>query len=234
MEDGINIPWRGGDMVANRRTTKAIENAKKIRDKSVSTGTSHALEILGECNKHNKYIKPVCNYAHEREAVNGKSDQTSQGNPPSSDATHANLPPKHEYVEPPSGRPPIAWSKITDDPMDDLSPCNDGLAPQSSGAKAQSNQRMAYKKVRFDSVLPQTSGASAHEEVSLNSIPPQTSSGLQDQATNQITQSSNQQADQCPNKTPAFPLELISIINKVRGQPIPVPTEPEFFFNMTQ
>jgi hypothetical protein len=49
MADGINIPWRGGDVVADRRTTKAIENAKKIRGKSVSTGTNHALEILGEC-----------------------------------------------------------------------------------------------------------------------------------------------------------------------------------------
>ncbi len=123
-------------MVADRRTTKAIENAKKIRDKSVSTGTNHALEILGECNKHNKYIKPVCNYPREREAVNGESDQTSQGNPPSSKAIRANMPPKHEYVEPPLGRPPIAWSKITEDPMDDVSPSNNGVAPQSSGAKA--------------------------------------------------------------------------------------------------
>ncbi len=74
-------------MVADRRTTKAIENAKKIRDKSVSTVTNHALEILGECNEHDKNIKPVCNYPREREAVIGKSDQTSQGNPPSSKAT---------------------------------------------------------------------------------------------------------------------------------------------------
>ncbi len=95
-------------MVADRRTTKAIKNAKKIRDKSISTGANHALEILGECNKHDKYIKPVCNHPHEREVVNGESDQTSQGNPPSSKATHANMPPKHEYVKPPSRRPPIA------------------------------------------------------------------------------------------------------------------------------
>jgi hypothetical protein len=47
--DGINIPWRGGDVVADRRTPKAIENAKKIRGRSVSTGANHALEILGEC-----------------------------------------------------------------------------------------------------------------------------------------------------------------------------------------
>jgi hypothetical protein len=75
----------------------------------------------------------------------------------------------------------------------------------------------------------------AHEEVSLDSIPLQTSGGSQDQATNQTTQSSNwQAADQHPNKTPAFPLELMSIMNKIRGQPIPVPTELEFIFNMTQ
>jgi hypothetical protein len=65
MADSINIPWRGGDMVADRRTTKAIENAKKIRDKSISTGTNHALEILGKCNEHDKNIKPVCNYSRE-------------------------------------------------------------------------------------------------------------------------------------------------------------------------
>jgi hypothetical protein len=148
--------------------------------------------------------------------VTGESDQTSQGNPPSSEATRANnMPPKHEYVKPPSGRPPIAWSKITDHPMDDVSPSNDGVAPQSSGVKARSNQRTAYKKVRSNSALPQTSGMLAHKEVSLDSIPPQTSGGLQDQATNQMTQSSNwTAADQRPNKMPAFPLELMSIINK--------------------
>jgi hypothetical protein len=232
--DGINIPWRGGDVVADRRKTKAIENAKKIIDKSVSTETNHALEILGECNEQDKYIKPICNYPREREAVIGESDQTSQGNLPSSKATCANMPPKHKYVKPPSGRPPIAWSNITDNPMDDVSPSNDGVAPQSSGMKAQSNRQTAYKKTRFDSVLLQTSGMSAHKEVSLDSILPQTSGGLQDQATNQITQSSIWQADQHPNKTPAFPLELISIINEIRGQPIPVPMEQEFFFDMTQ
>ena len=140
-------------MVADRRTTKAIENTKKIRDKSISTETNHALEILGECNKHDKHIKPVCNYPREREAVIGKSDQTSQGNPPSSKATRANnMPPKQEYVKSPSGRSLIARSKITDDPMDDVSPSYNDVAPQSSGRKARSNQQTAYKKVRFDSV----------------------------------------------------------------------------------
>jgi hypothetical protein len=75
--DGINIPWRGGDVVADRRTTKAIENAKKIRDKSISTGTNHTLEILGECNKQDKYIKPVCNYPRERESVDSPSGRAT-------------------------------------------------------------------------------------------------------------------------------------------------------------
>jgi hypothetical protein len=33
---------------------------------------------------------------------------------------------------------------------------------------------------------------------------------------------------------PAFPLELISIISSIRGQPIPAPSELEFFFEITQ
>jgi hypothetical protein len=94
--------------------------------------------------------------------------------------------------------------------------------PQFSGMSAQSNQRTAYKKVRFDSDLPQVNGVSAHKEVSLDSILPQISSGLQDQARNQIKHISKRQADQHPNKTQAFPSELISIISSIRGQPIPV------------
>ncbi len=54
--------------------------------------------------------------------------------------------------------------------------------PQSSGMSAQFNQQTAYKKVRFDSVLPQVNGMSAHKEVSLNSISLQISSWLHDQA----------------------------------------------------
>jgi hypothetical protein len=62
--------------------------------------------------------------------------------------------------------------------------------PQSRGMSAQSNQQTAYKKVRFDSVLPQVSGLSAHKVVSLDCILPQISGGLQDQAQNQIKHSS--------------------------------------------
>ena len=53
------------------------------------------------------------------------------------------------------------------------------VMPQSSGISVQSNQQIAYKKVRFDSVLPQFSGVSAHKEVSLDSILPQFSGGSQ-------------------------------------------------------
>ena len=55
------------------------------------------------------------------------------------------------------------------------------VTPQSSGISVQSNQQIAYKKVRFDSVLPQFSGMSAHKEVSLDSIPPQFSGRSQNQ-----------------------------------------------------
>jgi hypothetical protein len=75
---------------------------------------------------------------------------------------------------------------------------------------------------------------SAHKEVSLNSILPQISGGLQYHARNQIKPCSNKQANQRPNKTPAFLLELISIISSIIGKPIPVPLEPEFFFEMMQ
>jgi hypothetical protein len=101
-------------MVADRRTTKAIENAKKIRDKSISMGTNCTLEILGKCNQNNDYIKPVCN-SHERRVVTSQPDKTSC--PPCSEFTRASMPPKHKYVKPP---PPIAWSKITEDPMNNV------------------------------------------------------------------------------------------------------------------
>jgi hypothetical protein len=62
----------------------------------------------------------------------------------------------------------------------------------------------------------------------------QISGRVQDQARNQIKPSSKKQANQHLNKTPAFPLELISIIRSIRGQPIPAPSEPEFFFETMQ
>jgi hypothetical protein len=74
--DGISIAWRGGNMVADRQRTKAIENKRKIREKSMLMGNSHALEILGKCNKYNKYIQLVCK-PRERGAVTSQSDQTS-------------------------------------------------------------------------------------------------------------------------------------------------------------
>jgi hypothetical protein len=112
--------------------------------------------------------------------VTCQPDQTSC--PPCSEFTCASMPPKHKYVKPPSGRPPITWNKITDNPMNNVSPSDDSVAPQSSGMSGRSNQQTAYKKVRLDSVSPQFNSVSARKEVSLNSILPQFSSGLQDQA----------------------------------------------------
>jgi hypothetical protein len=70
--------------------------------------------------------------------------------------------------------------------------------------------------------------------VSLDSILPLFSGRLQDQARNQIEHCSKKQANQRHDKPPAFPSELISIISSIRGQPISVPLEPEFYFEMTQ
>jgi hypothetical protein len=120
-------------MVADRGTRKAIENAKKIQDKSISAGTNHALEILGKCNQNNVYIKPVCK-SRERVVVTSQPDQTSCS--PCSKFTRASMPPKHKYTKPSPGRPPIKWSKITDDPMNDVSPSDNSVAPQSSGVSA--------------------------------------------------------------------------------------------------
>ncbi len=75
---------------------------------------------------------------------------------------------------------------------------------------------------------------SAHKVVNLNIILLQIKGGLQDQARNQIKPSSKNQAGQRPDKTLAFALELITIIRSIRGQPIPVPSEPDFFFEMMQ
>ncbi len=66
--DGINNAWRGGNVVAGRQRTKAIKNERKIIDKSVLMGTSHALEILGKCKKYNEYLQPV-GKSRERGAV---------------------------------------------------------------------------------------------------------------------------------------------------------------------
>ncbi len=109
-------------------------------------------------------IQPVCK-SHERKAVTSKSDQTSQGSPPFSKFTLASMPPipKHKYVEPPLGRPPIAWSKIINNSASEASPSGDGVRPQSSGVSGQSNQQSAYKKIKFDCVSAQANGVSAHK-----------------------------------------------------------------------
>jgi hypothetical protein len=99
-----------------------------------SSGGSVLLQVS---NKFNKYLQLVCK-SRERGAVTSQSDQTSQGSPPFSKFTSASMPliPKHKYVEPPPGRPPIAWSKITKNPASKASPSGNGVRPQSSGVSA--------------------------------------------------------------------------------------------------
>jgi hypothetical protein len=77
--------------------------------------------------------------------------------------------------------------------MNNVSPSDDGVAPQSSGVSERSNQHTAYKKVRLYSVLPEVNGVSEHKEVNLYSILLQFSGGLQNQE-NTTPQSSGMSA----------------------------------------
>jgi hypothetical protein len=135
--------------------------------------------------QHKNVNNPPENHPYcVRGEMASQSDKTSQGSPPFLEFTSASMPlnPTHKYVGPPLGRPPIAWSKITEVPVGNVSPSGNSVASQSSGMSAQSDQQSAYKKVRFNSVLPQVSAVSAHKEVSLDSILPQVSGRLQDHA----------------------------------------------------
>jgi hypothetical protein len=148
-----------------------------------------------------------------------QSDQTSQGSPPFLKFTSASMPPNptHKYVGPPPGRPPIAWSKIAEVPVGDVSPSGNGVASQSNGMSAQSNQPRAYKKVRFDSVLPQVSGVSEHKEVSLDSILPQVSSGLQDQARDGVASQSSGMSAQSNQQSAYKKVRFDSVLPQVSG-----------------
>jgi hypothetical protein len=106
--------------------------------------------------------------------------------------------------------------------LQDLAKDKDG--PQSSGMSAGSIVSSKLQDHASDGGAPQSS---------VGSVSSQVSGGLQN-TSNQTMQRSNQESNQCPNRMPAFPLELMSIIKEIRGQPIPAPTEPEFFFEMTQ
>jgi hypothetical protein len=156
---------------------------------------------------------------HVRGEMASQSDQTSQGNPPFLNFTSASMPsnPTQKYVGPPLGRPPIAWSKITEVPVGNVSPSSDGVASQSSGVSAQSNQPSAYKKGRFNSVLPQVSGMSAHKEVSLDSISPQVSSGSQDQARDGVAPQSSGVSVQSNQKSAYKKVRFDSVLPQVSG-----------------
>ncbi len=45
---GFNIAWNGGNVIASKYEKKELELEKKPCKESVSIGTAHALEILGE------------------------------------------------------------------------------------------------------------------------------------------------------------------------------------------
>jgi len=106
MAEGISIPWNGGDVIAGRKARKSLENAKKIRAKSVSTGTDHAFEILGECSRD----QPVCPF---REVGTSQSTMTSQGNLglPHPSFTTMDMPPLQTQVIRSPGQPPASWNK---------------------------------------------------------------------------------------------------------------------------
>jgi hypothetical protein len=107
--EGISIPWNGGDIIADKKARKNLENAKKIRAKSISTGTDHTFEILGEYS-HNQ---PVC---HLRERVGTcQLPTTSHGILclPRSNFTTMDIPPFQTQVNQPPGQPPTSWNQIT-------------------------------------------------------------------------------------------------------------------------
>jgi hypothetical protein len=105
---GFNFDWKGGNLIANKKKIKEIEQVKKSCKESVSVGTTHALEILGEST----CVHPVCPLL-ERVGTS-QSVQMSQGFlcPQHSEPIEEGMPPppQHEDVERPQGEPPQSWS----------------------------------------------------------------------------------------------------------------------------
>ncbi len=107
---GFNIDWKGGNVIANKKKMKEIEQAKKSCRESVSVSTTHALEILGEST----CVHPV----HPLLERVGKSQsvQTSQGFlcPQHSESIKEGMPPppQHEDLERPQGESPQSWCLI--------------------------------------------------------------------------------------------------------------------------
>ncbi len=101
---GFNIDWKGGDVIANKKKIKEIEQAKKSCRESVSIGTTHALEIFGEST----CVHPVCPWI-ERVGTS-QSVQTSQGFlcPQHSESIKKGMPPppQHKDIKQPQGEPP--------------------------------------------------------------------------------------------------------------------------------
>jgi hypothetical protein len=105
---GFNIDWKGGNVIANKKKLKEIEQAKTSCRESVSVDTTHALEILGELT----CVHPVCPLL-ERVGTS-QSVQTSQGFlcPQHSESIEEGVspPPQHKNVKQPQGEPPQSWS----------------------------------------------------------------------------------------------------------------------------
>jgi hypothetical protein len=107
--EDISIPWNGRDIIADKKARKNLENAKKIQVKSVSTGTDHAFEILGDYS-HNQ---PVC---HLRDRGTCRLTTTSRGilRLPHSYFTTMDIPPFNTKVNRPPGQPPTSWNQVAD------------------------------------------------------------------------------------------------------------------------
>jgi hypothetical protein len=101
---GFNIDWKGGNVIANKKKIKEIEQAKKSCRESVSVGMTHALEILGE----SICVHPVCLLF--KRVGTSQSVQTSWGFlcPQHSKSIEKGMPPppQHKYVKQPQGEPP--------------------------------------------------------------------------------------------------------------------------------
>jgi hypothetical protein len=105
---GFNIDWKGGDIIATKDIIRQIKLARKSHKRSVSIGTTHALDILG---KSSCAICPL----HER-VETSQSAQTSPGIncPQYSESTKESMPPppQHTKVERPTGELPQSWSNV--------------------------------------------------------------------------------------------------------------------------
>ncbi len=101
---GFNMDWKGSKVIASKKKIKEIEQAKMSCRESVSVGTTHALEILGEstcvhpvcpllervgtsqsvqmsqgfrCPHHSESIEEGCHHHHSMRTLNGPKENHS-------------------------------------------------------------------------------------------------------------------------------------------------------------